>query len=204
MSPLRPTAEIAPRALLPGDPGRALALAQALLERPLMANHHRGLWGYTGVAADGAPLTVQSTGIGGPSAAAVVAALAHAGVTRAVRIGTATGGPHPPGTVVIADRILADDGTSRALGAGPLLQPDAALLAALAGPRVELRTTDLPAAAAPSRCADRTTAGALAACAAAGVAGAAVLVITDGHLSDEALAAASERAAGIALAALRT
>jgi purine-nucleoside phosphorylase len=42
---LRPTAELAERVLLPGDPGRALALAQLLIEGPLMFNHHRGLWG---------------------------------------------------------------------------------------------------------------------------------------------------------------
>ncbi|MGA8365049.1 MAG: hypothetical protein WB709_11075, partial [Solirubrobacteraceae bacterium] len=44
---LRPTAELAERVLLPGDPGRALALAQVLIDAPLMFNHHRGLWGYT-------------------------------------------------------------------------------------------------------------------------------------------------------------
>ena len=31
---------------------------------PKMLNHNRGLWGYTGAAADGAPLTIQSTGHG--------------------------------------------------------------------------------------------------------------------------------------------
>ena len=69
---LHPTAPLAPRVLLPGDPGRALALAQDLLREPRMFNHNRGLWGYTGVAADGLPLTIQSTGIGGPSAATPV------------------------------------------------------------------------------------------------------------------------------------
>ena len=49
---LRPTAELSERVLLPGDPGRALLLAQILLESPLMFNHHRGLWGYTGKAAE--------------------------------------------------------------------------------------------------------------------------------------------------------
>ena len=38
-----------------------------------MFNHHRGLWGYTGPArADGEPLTIQATGMGGPSAAIVL------------------------------------------------------------------------------------------------------------------------------------
>ena len=39
---------IAPDVLLPGDPGRAMAMAQALLVAPKMHNLHRGLWGYTG------------------------------------------------------------------------------------------------------------------------------------------------------------
>jgi uridine phosphorylase len=40
---LQPTAPLAERVLLPGDPGRALRLAQALLREPKMFNHHRGL-----------------------------------------------------------------------------------------------------------------------------------------------------------------
>ena len=44
---IHPTAPLAPRALLPGDPGRALALAQLVLSEPKMFNHNRGLWGYT-------------------------------------------------------------------------------------------------------------------------------------------------------------
>ena len=80
---VHPTAELAPRALLPGDPGRALALAQVLLDEPRMFNHNRGLWGYTGPAkADGAPLTIQSTGMGGPSAAIVVQELIELGAAR--------------------------------------------------------------------------------------------------------------------------
>jgi len=37
------TAPLAPRVLLPGDPGRALALAQLVLSEPRMFNHNRGL-----------------------------------------------------------------------------------------------------------------------------------------------------------------
>ena len=47
---LRPHADVAERVLLPGDPGRALRLAQQLVDAPKMLNHNRGLWGYTGVA----------------------------------------------------------------------------------------------------------------------------------------------------------
>ena len=74
--------------LLPGDPHRALAVAQAVLDEPLMFNHARGLWGYTGTAPDGEPLTVQSTGMGGPSAAIVIEELIDLGARTLVRIGT--------------------------------------------------------------------------------------------------------------------
>ena len=45
---LRPNASDAADAILVGDPGRALLLAQELLEQPKMSNHARGLWGYSG------------------------------------------------------------------------------------------------------------------------------------------------------------
>jgi DeoD family purine-nucleoside phosphorylase len=117
---LHPTAPLAERVLLPGDPGRALALAQALLEHPLMFNHNRGLWGYTGTAGDGEALTIQATGMGGPSAAIVLAELIALGVRRAIRVGTC-GALAPSlglGELVIARESICDDGTSRALGAG--------------------------------------------------------------------------------------
>ena len=66
---LRPHEPVAERVLLPGDPGRALRLSTQLIDGPRMLNHHRGLWGYSGPGTDGAPLTIQSTGMGGPSAA---------------------------------------------------------------------------------------------------------------------------------------
>jgi DeoD family purine-nucleoside phosphorylase len=130
---LRPTATLAERVLLPGDPGRALALAQALLERPLMFNHHRGLWGYTGAAADGEPLSIQSTGMGGPSAAIVLQELIALGVRRAIRVGTcgALDGSLALGDLLIAHEALAADGTSRALGAGKRIAADRELTAAL-------------------------------------------------------------------------
>src|SRR5439155_5041318 len=85
---LQPHAPVAERVLLPGDPGRALRLAQHLLDEPRMLNPHRGLWGYTGEAADGEPLTIQSTGMGGPSAAIVCEELVMLGARRLVRVGT--------------------------------------------------------------------------------------------------------------------
>jgi uridine phosphorylase len=115
---LRPTAPLAERVLLPDDPGRALALAQLLIEQPKMFNHHRGLWGYTGPAsADGEPLTIQSTGIGGPSAAIVLHELIALGARQAIRIG-ACGALDPAlelGDIVVACEAIAADGTSAAL-----------------------------------------------------------------------------------------
>jgi uridine phosphorylase len=130
---LRPTTTLAERVLLPGDPGRALALAQHLLEAPLMFNHHRGLWGYTGTAPDGEPLTIQSTGMGGPSAAIVLEELVFLGARRAIRIGTcgALSDGFALGDLLIARESLAADGASRSLGAGELVAADPGLTAAL-------------------------------------------------------------------------
>jgi DeoD family purine-nucleoside phosphorylase len=131
---LRPHEEVAERVLLPGDPGRALRLAQLLLEQPRMLNHNRGLWGYSGVAEDGAPLTIQSTGMGGPSAAIVIEELIELGARRIVRVGTcgALAGGLELGTLLVADGVLAEDCTSRALGASGTLRPDPGLRDALA------------------------------------------------------------------------
>jgi uridine phosphorylase len=130
---LRPSAPIAADALLPGDPGRALLLAQALLAKPRMSNHHRGLWGYYGETREGRPLTIQSTGIGGPSAAAVVHELAGLGVRRAIRVGTcgALNGELGLGRLVIASRAIGADGTSSALGSPGEVSPDAELTRSL-------------------------------------------------------------------------
>ncbi len=130
---LRPTAELSERVLLPGDPGRALMLAQALLQEPRMFNHHRGLWGYTGTASDGGKLTIQATGMGGPSAAIVLHELIVLGARRAIRVGTC--GALAPGLelgeLVVACEAICADGTSRALGAGERIAADPALTRAL-------------------------------------------------------------------------
>ncbi|MGI8595514.1 MAG: purine-nucleoside phosphorylase [Solirubrobacteraceae bacterium] len=130
---LRPTAPLAERVLLPGDPGRALALAQALLTEPRMFNHNRGLWGYTGAARDGELLTVQSTGMGGPSAAIVVEELATLGARRIVRVGTcgALRDDLFLGEVIVVREALPADGASRALGATGPVAADPELTAAL-------------------------------------------------------------------------
>jgi len=130
---IHPTAPLAPRALLPGDPGRALALAQLLLSEPRMFNHNRGLWGYSGTAADGESLTIQSTGMGGPSAAIVLEELCDLGLQCAIRVGTcgALEEELGLGELIVAEAALATDGASRALGAGERVRADPALVEAL-------------------------------------------------------------------------
>lgn len=215
MAHLHPTAELAERALLPDDPGQALALARLLFDGPpLMFNHSRGLWGYTGVARDGAPLTIQSTGVGGPSAAVVVSELHALGLRRAIRVGRGwpLGDRLGPGGVVAAEAVLAGDGASRALGAGARVAPDPALARALgAGADVsglvasgDVVSADPAWAPAGALLFDLESAAVLAAAARHGVAAAALVAAVDGgagpdELGDERVA---ERLGNAALSAL--
>lgn len=132
---LQPKAPFAPDAIVVGDPGRALLLAQELLGQPKMCNHARGLWGYSGPTAEGRELTIQSTGVGAPSAAAVLADLAELGVRRAIRIGTATGLDEGsrPGDLLLVAEAEATEGSAAAFGlrGGETVTADAELLARL-------------------------------------------------------------------------
>jgi uridine phosphorylase len=147
---LKPATDLAERVLLPGDPHRALAVAQALMEQPKMFNHHRGLWGYTGTGRDGELLTVQATGMGGPSAAIVIEELIALGAKTLIRIGTcgALTDAHAIGDLVRVEAALPLDGTSRALGAdgradAPRVMPDADLAAAIDAPPVVAASVDV-------------------------------------------------------------
>jgi uridine phosphorylase len=216
---LRPTAEIHPDAILVGDPGRAMALAQVLTVRPQMANHARGLWGYSGTTAADRGLTVQSTGMGGPSAALVLGDLAELGVRRAVRVGTcaALDPRFRPGDLVWvhAARPWSPDRP----GAGSPALPDQTLAENLrtalgAGARAgQVASVDFlhpspdPAHAIPGGdVADMQTAALFAAGARLGVTVAAVLVVTDGEgcgpLEDDELLSRAETASQAALTAL--
>jgi uridine phosphorylase len=221
---LRPTAPLAERVLLPGDPGRALALAQTLLEKPLMFNHHRGLWGYTGPArADGEPLTIQSTGMGAPSAAIVLTELIALGVRRAIRVGTcgALAADLALGELVIARESICLDGASRALVAGERVLADRSLTEALvraapgahAGPivSVDLFYDPNPPSGAPGAIAVEMEAATLfAVAAAASIPVACVLVVSDTfdaantrtHIDDDSLLQAAEGMGAVAVAAL--
>ncbi len=204
---LRPSAPIAADAILVGDPGRALMLAQELLQQPKMSNHARGLWGYTGVTAEGEELTIQSTGMGGPSASVVLADLGELGLRRAIRIGTGAS----LGAPALGDLLIVASANSQ--------QPDEALTAALAealpdahqGPVVSLDTLYRPERGLPSalaEAADMQTAGLLAAAAEHDLAVAALLIVTEksdsGQLQDEELEETAKRAGAAAATVLST
>ena len=218
---LRPKAALAPDAILVGDPGRSLLLAQELLEKPLMSNHARGLWGYTGGVPAGGELTIQATGMGGPSAAVVLADLAKLGVRRAVRVGTCAGlEPRSrPGELLLVAEALAAGGSSAALGlaAGEAVLPDPALLEKL---RLELAgearaatvasldalPVDAPAVPPAAAAADMQTVAVLARGRQLGIAAAAVLIVSERAggegLADEQLEATAKRAGRAASAVL--
>lgn len=133
---LRPTAPIAADAVLVGDPGRALLLAQELLEEPKMSNHARGLWGYSGQTPAGDALTIQATGIGGPSAALVLSDLAELGVRRIVRVGICFGsGDRSLGELLLVSAAIAAGGSATSLGiaVGETVAPDTDLTGRVGG-----------------------------------------------------------------------
>jgi DeoD family purine-nucleoside phosphorylase len=76
--------------LLPGDPLRARHIAETFFDSPRQVNGERGMLGFTGTF-EGAPISVQSSGMGCPSAAIVVEELIQLGVKRIVRVGTCGG-----------------------------------------------------------------------------------------------------------------
>ena len=112
--------DVAPIVLLPGDPGRATRVAERL-DGARCYNEYRGLLGYTG-SYRGTPVSVQTTGMGAPSAAIVVEELALLGAKTVVRIGTC-GGTRPeirPSDLIIATAACPLDGTTRQyLGGDP-------------------------------------------------------------------------------------
>jgi purine-nucleoside phosphorylase len=215
---LRPTAPIAADAVLVGDPGRALLLAKELLEQPRMSNHARGLWGYTGRTGAGGQLTIQATGMGGPSAALVLAELADLGVRRAVRVGTCLARASAPGTLLVVERAIAEGGSASSFGlqVGDSVAPDPDLAAGLeaalgpvAAPAVVASFDLLPVDPQdlPDRAdaADLQTVAVLARAASLKVAAAAVLIAEatpDAPLGDEARERSAKTAGRAALKVL--
>jgi purine-nucleoside phosphorylase len=83
--------DIAETVLLPGDPLRARFVAESFLENAVQYNGVRGMLGYTG-SYRGKKVSVQGTGMGGPSIGIYAHELIHNyGVKRLIRIGSAGG-----------------------------------------------------------------------------------------------------------------
>jgi uridine phosphorylase len=217
---LRPTAPIAAAAVLVGDPGRALMLAQELLEQPKMSNHARGLWGYSGRTPAGNELTIQATGIGGPSAALVLTDLAELGVRRAVRIGTCTALSAELASGSLLDVEEAHSWGGPGGGQGTVVRPDSELAGRLgvalgaAGQAGIVASLDVlhaggaPAPVGAGDAADMQTAALLGKGGELGLAIAAVLIVTEGaggeRLGEDAEVEAAKRAGAAAAAALLT
>jgi uridine phosphorylase len=194
-----------------------MALAQVLTEGPKMSNHARGLWGYSGLTAEGRGLNVQATGMGGPSAALVLSDLAELGVRRAVRVGTCAALVRElrPGDLVWVCEARAWSADGRAGGVPAV--PDEALAERL---RADLGEEARPGRAASldvlhpapghpapeGDVADMQTAALLAAGRELGVALAAVLIVTDAegfaHLDDDSVTKRAALASQAALKAL--
>lgn len=80
--------DYAPAVLCPGDPRRATYIAETFFDPGArIVNEERGMLGYTGTF-DGEPVSVQSTGMGCPSAGIVYEELVQLGVGRLIRVGT--------------------------------------------------------------------------------------------------------------------
>jgi len=106
--------EYAEACLLPGDPLRAQYIAETYFDNPVQRNHERGMLGYTGEW-QGKPVSVQSTGMGCPSAAIVIEELIQLGVKKLIRVGTC-GGLQPDmglGELIVAMSAVPADATAR-------------------------------------------------------------------------------------------
>ena len=76
--------------LLPGDPLRAKYIAETYFDDAVEVNHERGMLGYTGTFR-GKRVSVQSSGMGCPSAGIVVEELVQLGVKKILRVGSCGG-----------------------------------------------------------------------------------------------------------------
>ena len=83
--------DYAPNVLCPGDPRRATYIAESFFDPGYrLVNEERGMLGYTGTF-DGQPISVQTTGMGCPSAGIVFEELVMLGAQRLIRVGTCGG-----------------------------------------------------------------------------------------------------------------
>ena len=107
--------DYAPLVLIPGDPNRATTIASRFdggLEGSRLVNDHRLLLGYTGTV-NGRPVSVQTSGMGGPSIGVIAEELLRLGARQLIRLGTtgALQGDIGLGDLIIATSATPVDGT---------------------------------------------------------------------------------------------
>ena len=121
------TGDYAPNVLCPGDPVRATYIAETFFDSGVkQVNSERGMLGYTGTF-EGKPISVQTTGMGCPSAGIVFDELAQLDAKRLVRVGTC-GGLAPGmamGDTVVAVTAAAEDEAPRKLSQMECIAPTA-------------------------------------------------------------------------------
>jgi purine-nucleoside phosphorylase len=107
--------DFAPSILLPGDPLRALHIAETFLEGVNQVNGVRNMLGYTGTYR-GTPISVMGTGMGIPSASIYATELiTEFGVERLIRVGSCGGILASVGLrdVILAQGACTDSGVNR-------------------------------------------------------------------------------------------
>lgn len=111
---LRPSAEYSNTVIVVGDPDRARVIAKNYLTDSCLVNENRGLLGFNGYYKN-TFISVQSVGMGCPSAAIVIEELLLHGVKNVFRLGTCCflGKDFGEG-VFLVDEVVAFDGTTRA------------------------------------------------------------------------------------------
>lgn len=106
--------DIAPYVITPGDPGRVKRIVQLMDSAELLAENREYVV-YTGTYR-GVPVTVCSSGIGGPAASIAFEELIKLGAKVFIRVGSAGGRQKdiPIGTPVVITATYRGEGTSKA------------------------------------------------------------------------------------------
>lgn len=106
--------DIAPYVIIPGDPGRVKRIAAKMDEAVLIADNREYIT-YTGKY-HGVPITVCSSGIGGPAASIAIEELVKLGAKVFIRVGSAGGRQSniAIGTPVVICSTYRGEGTSKA------------------------------------------------------------------------------------------
>lgn len=136
--------DYAPNVLCPGDPLRAQYIAETFFDTGFrQVNAERGMLGFSGTF-EGSPISVQSTGMGCPSAGIVFEELIMLGATRLIRVGTCGGLQvgMKMGDTVIGSTASTDDATPIRYAQMPGYAPSATFTLAETAARLSRESGD--------------------------------------------------------------